>query len=273
MTIIQQIKNTIAKVAVWAEMLKFSNKQLSGTKRTNLYNAALRSYLSTDKALYNAVKALHVFPVTIEEFLTNKQYLGAVMDYWPETIKKLKDVLPDVWNGESYLNTTYTGVSVGEGTTLPKPLYEVTFRNKRGKTTLLTSTFLYIWYIHTCFKPYDIDRLDFLVGSGRGIRDAENTLDNVRRGIDLMPCFNKLSLSGVATGVMGTKSRSIRLEQEHVYGTKPTVCFIENASTSKYPKDFINEVITRFKIRDLTPPEILFPFTQAIYITKEYPET
>jgi len=102
MTVIDKIKNIIAKLIVWAEMLKFPNKQLSGAKRTNLYNAALRSYLSTDKALYNAVKALRVFPVTIEEFLTNKQYLGAVMDSWPETIKKLKDVLPDVWNREGH---------------------------------------------------------------------------------------------------------------------------------------------------------------------------
>jgi hypothetical protein len=272
MGIIQQIKNIIAKVVVWAEMLKFPNKQLSGAKRTNLYNAALRSYLSTDKALYNAVKAVRVFPVTIEEFLTNKQYLGAVMDYWPETIKKLKDVLPDVWNGESYLNTTYTGVSVGGGTTLPKPLYEVTFRNRRGKTTLLTATYLYIWYIHTCFKEYSKDSHCLLLGHEYSA-GAENTLNTIRRMVELMPCFDELASKGTATGARNIRSCSIRLKQDSLCNISPTACFIDDASTSKYPKDFINEFMVRFKSRDLTPPEILFPFTQAIYITKEYPET
>jgi hypothetical protein len=272
MTVIDKIKNIIAKLIVWAEMLKFPNKQLSGAKRTNLYNAALRSYLSTDKALYNAVKALRVFPVTIEEFLTNKQYLGAVMDSWPETIKKLKDVLPDVWNGESYLNTTYTGVSVGEGTTIPKPLYEVTFSNKRGKTTLLTATYLYIWYIHTCFNKYDVSRYHLLLGSNYSA-SAEIILKTIRRQVELMPCFNELASKGTATGARNIRSCSVSLKQDSLYNTKPTACFIDDASTSKYPKDFINEVMVRFKSRDLTPPEILFPFTQAIYITKEYPET
>lgn len=254
MSIKTEIKNIFGKVRVWAELLKFPHKRLGGAKRTNLYNAALKSYLSEDRAVFNAVKALRVFPVTIEEFLTNKEYLGAVMSYWPETIQKLKDTLPDIWNGDIYQ---------GGGA--------VTFTGKRGKTVLLTATFLYIWYIHTCFNIYDASRyFNLFVGSGSGERVAEHMLNTIRGIVDHMPYCNGTRWNKIGTGARNIRSSTIRLGRDYLLGTNPTACFLDNIREGSLLDDFINEVNIRFKIRDLTPPEILFPFTQAIYKATEY---
>lgn len=255
MSIKTEIKNIFGKVRVWAELLKFPHKRLGGAKRTNLYNAALKSYLSDDKAVFNAVKALRIFPVTIEEFLTNKEYLGAVMDYWPETIQKLKDTLPDIWNEEIYQN---------------KGCPEVTFTGRRGKTVLLTATFLYIWYIHTCFSKYDASRhFDLFVGSS-SMRSSENLLNTIRTIVDRLPYFSGLHWRKMETGARNIRSSTIRLDRDYLLGTNPTACFLDDIREGSLLDDFINEVNIRFKIRDLTPPEILFPFTQAIYKATEY---
>jgi hypothetical protein len=256
MNIKTEIKNIFGKVRVWGELLKFPHKRLGGDKRTNLYNAALKSYLSEDKAVFNAIKALRVFPVTIEEFLTNKEYLGAVMNYWPETIQKLKDTLPDIWNGEIYQDRE-----------------EVTFTGRRGKTVLLTATFLYIYYIHHCFNNYEDWGYPrrFILASGWGGRDVFSLRNHISTFMSKVPYFYRtVEANSGKTGLANTLIVPNALTEESLIGTRIAACFIDNVNIGKDEDDFIKVVTVRMKIRDLTPPEILFPFTQAIYIATEY---
>lgn len=250
-----EIKNILGKVRVWAELLKFPHKRLGGDKRTNLYNAALKSYLSDDKAVFNAVKALRVFPVTIEEFLTSKEYLGAAMNYWPETIQKLKDTLPDIWNGEIYQDKG-----------------AVTFTGRRGKTVLLTATFLYVYYIHHCFNNYEDWRMSrsFILASGWGSRGAHNLRNHISVIMSKTPYFYKTVEARSNTGLADTYIIPHALTTGSFIGARVAACFIDDAKTGKDKDDFIKAVMTRLRIRGLTPPEILFPFTQAIYMTTEY---
>lgn len=250
------VKNLFGKLVVWATLLKFPHKRLGGTRRTNLYNAALKSYLSENKSLFNAVNTLREFPVTIEEFLTNKEYLGAAMDYYPETIQKLKDTLPDVWGGESLLDrgaiVTFTG-------------------RREGKTTLLTATLLYIYYIHTCFKKYDtVKPFSLCIGSST-MRGSEVLLNTIRGLMYKVPHFEKVSTKQDITKSENVEIRTVGLRWECVAGTDPAAYFLDNVRTGSLSSNlvldaFVGEVGIRFMSRGLTtPPEILFPFTQGIY--------
>lgn len=250
------VNNLFGKLVVWSTLLKFPSKRLGGTRRTNLYNAALKSYLSKDKSVFNAVKALKEFPVTIEEFLTSKEYLGAAMDYYPGTIQKLKDTLPDVWGGESLRDK---GVMI-------------TFAGSReGKTTLLTATLLYIYYIHTCFNKYDtVKPFSLLIGSST-IRGSEVLLNTVRGMMYKVPHFEKVSTQQDITKAKNVEILTVGLRRECVLGTGPAAYFLENVGagslSSAFVLDsFVEEVSINFICRGLTtPPEILFPFTQGIY--------
>ena len=75
------------------------------------------------------------FPVTIEEFVANEEFLGGRIQIWPALMADLKALNPNVLVGEAPVHEAFLGGATGT-----------------GKSTLAKITLLYQLYLLTCFR-------------------------------------------------------------------------------------------------------------------------
>ncbi len=84
---------------------------------------------------FQAVIQLKRMPVTIDEFVESKEFLGDLMEVWPALRSDLRAMNPDVLAGEEPIHEVLLGGATGT-----------------GKTTLALATNLYQLYLFTCFR-------------------------------------------------------------------------------------------------------------------------
>ncbi len=97
---------------------------------------ALEQLDGGNEAFVRGLTELSRWPVTIEEFVTSKDFLAGVeFEIWPALIEDLKEMNPDVLIGEDPVHEVLLGGATGT-----------------GKTHLSVGTIAYQIYLLTCFK-------------------------------------------------------------------------------------------------------------------------
>lgn len=109
----------------------------SGEKRTGqiFYNAANQLIEHENSMYFRALGLMNKMPVTIDEFIDSKEFIGDQMGVWPTLRDDLRAYNPDVFAGEEAVHETVDGGATGT-----------------GKTHKATITQLYQLYLLTCFK-------------------------------------------------------------------------------------------------------------------------
>jgi hypothetical protein len=74
-------------------------------------------------------------PVTIDEFVTSKEFLGELQDVWPRLMPDIRRVNPDVFTGAAPVHEALLGGATGT-----------------GKTTISYTTLAYQDYLFSCFN-------------------------------------------------------------------------------------------------------------------------
>lgn len=123
-------------------MLKAAEKQCAKARASGQFRVALVFANAIQQCLeydnpgpLRAVMQLERFPVTIDEFVESRDFLGQRVDIWPALMEDLRRLNPDVFIGEEPVHEAY----LGGATSI-------------GKSTLARITLLYQIYLLTCLR-------------------------------------------------------------------------------------------------------------------------
>lgn len=119
-------------------------------------------------APFTMMGRMNKLPVTIDEFISSKEFLGDLFDIWPTLMPDLRSMNPDVFTGQSPVFEALLGGSTGT-----------------GKTHLSQATIMYQAYLFSCFN--EPQRLFKLTPNTRLVFMLQSVSPTVTRRVIYMP--------------------------------------------------------------------------------------
>lgn len=171
------------RAATFVEQVRVIAGQLENKQLAAMYQSAVARAMKGDTVLFDFMKQLERAPVPIEEFLDNKEFLGATdIQIWPEVRQAIIEINCNWWKGPQVaFNEAILAGATGT-----------------GKSTIVIVSTMYHLYLLSCLrKPQALYGLPSATSIVFPIMGAKPNVVNkviytpMRKMIEQMPYFQK----------------------------------------------------------------------------------